>query len=123
MQRSDKEYFHGQLGVEAARIQGILPDSGLTWKVKGELEDDVDIADDDTLAVLHNWQLQMERSSAFTNEDESNSKAIRHRSEPEIIPISELQNQMTDARTERQIVDETESLTPSDVENLNDDQR
>jgi hypothetical protein len=52
MQRQDKEYVHGQMGVEAARIRGILPDTNLCWQVDEEDTSTVKLATEDITFTL-----------------------------------------------------------------------
>ena len=61
MKRHDKEYIHGQLAVEAGRIQGIFPDSQTTWKVHEE--NSVKLATRNIDSTLDNWRHQLSQSS------------------------------------------------------------
>ena len=56
MQRRDKEYVHGQLAVEAAKIQGIFPDIDTIWKVDLQEEDKVETAKEDVDTTIDKWQ-------------------------------------------------------------------
>lgn len=66
MQRRDKEYVHGQLGVEAAHIQGIFLNSETSWEVKEE--GGVEKATEYTDATVQAWRQQMEQSPVFSND-------------------------------------------------------
>jgi hypothetical protein len=128
-QRHDKEYLHGRLGVEAARIRGILPNDEMTWEVDREQERHVYKATDDIDKTLQNWQHQLEESSIFLNAAsiESNVDGGHHETQPEVRLLSDLCQPMRDpkekvTRVENEL-DETEVIKASEFEELNDDQR
>ena len=56
MQRRDKEYVHGQLAVEVAKIQGIFPDIDTIWKVDLQEEDKVETAKEDVDTTIDKWR-------------------------------------------------------------------
>lgn len=88
MQRIDKEYVHGQLAVEAARIQGIFPNRETMWNVGDE--NDVNIAKKDIDDELKSWQHQLEQSSFVTNDTELELNDMENRREGTVLPITEL---------------------------------
>ena len=120
MQRCDKEYVHGQLAVEAARIQGILPEGDTIWEA--DEDDKVSIATGDATVTLHNWRLEMEQLSISTNDaevDDNEKQLIR---EGRVLALSDLWEKTTQERMDALIGDEVECLAPCHVENLNDNQ-
>lgn len=56
MQRHDKEHIHGQLAIEAARMQGIFPDSDITWRVNEENVVNVAANGDEVDVQLNRWR-------------------------------------------------------------------
>ena len=88
MQRCDKEYIHGQLAVESARIQGILPEGDTIWEA---VEDDkVSIATGDATVTLHNWRLEMEQLSISTNDAEVDDNEKQLTREGRVLALSDL---------------------------------
>ena len=118
MQRVDKEYIHGQLAVEAARIQGILPKKETFWDVGDE--NDVNIARSNTDDELKTWQHQLEESSLVTNETELESNVMENRIEGTVLPIADLCNDQNDGNV---IEKEDEQILATDVNKLNEEQR
>ena len=118
MQRIDKEYIHGQLAVEAARIQGILPKKETFWDVGDE--NDVNIARSNTDDELKTWQHQLEESSLVTNETELESNVMENRIEGTVLPIADLCNDQNDGNV---IEKEDEQILATDVNKLNEEQR
>jgi hypothetical protein len=90
MCRKDKEYVHGQLAVEAARIQGILPNGDEMWKVDNE--SCVDIAREDVDDILDDWQHEMDRSMTESMELEVDTcpSVCPKTMKEAVIPISNL---------------------------------
>ena len=88
MQRQDKEYMHGLLGVEAAKIQGIFRDENEVWGIYKEHE--VATAADDMDMKLQRWCSQLEQSSLLTDAPDPLSAAEEHPLEPRVQPISDL---------------------------------
>jgi hypothetical protein len=119
MQRHDKEYVHGQLAVEAARLQGIFPNIDSIWKGDSEEENTVKIADEDVDITINNWQTQLKQSSLITDEINLKSNDRSENMDARVLPISELWN----SSNNKSIFDEMGSSTVTDVDNLNDDQK
>ena len=91
MLKRDREYVHGQLAVEAARIQGILPDDKMNWIVKGEK--DIEKAPPNIDVTLDCWKNELQQSSFMT--DEINLEAhISTSLEPEVCPITNLRERL-----------------------------
>jgi hypothetical protein len=124
MQRQDREYMHGLLGVEAAKIQGIFADSEVTWEV--EEKDDVKIATGDVETSLRNWQDQLQQASISHDEIDENHQKIDVTMEAKVLPTSILQEQMIVKEGEgskESTMKEMETIMATTVEELNDDQR
>ena len=119
MQRRDKEYIHGQLAVEAARIQGIFPDIDTIWKIEQRDEETVQVAKRDVDITIDNWQTQLEQSSLFDSDTNLESNAATEHMEARVTPIS----QMWLPPNHDDVVDEIQSEPIFDINNLNDDQR
>ena len=118
MQRQDKEYVHGQLAVEAARIKGILPDKDEMWKVV-EDENDITMAENDVEKRLNGWRHQMDCYSAIENDVTDDNDGVRNNGDPEVLPISDLWK----VGMLNPTVDEMEKINAIDVNMLNDEQR
>jgi hypothetical protein len=117
MQRHDREYIHGQLAVEAARIQGIFPRSDGMWNVnEGE---NVNVATEDTNTTLKVWRHQLEQSSVIDNGCERESNVGGGINEGEVLPISDLCMSLVHDET---TAGRDEDLQ-LDVSNLKEDQR
>jgi hypothetical protein len=54
LQCHDKEYVHGQLAVEAARMCGIFPNENMSWAVQNR--DEIILATEDRIVNLRQWQ-------------------------------------------------------------------
>ena len=119
MQRRDKEYIHGQLAVEAARIQGIFPDIDTIWKIEQRDEETVQVAKRDVDITIDNWRTQLEQSSLFDSDTNLESNAATEHMEARVTPIS----QMWLPPNHDDVVDEMQSEPIFDINNLNDDQR
>ena len=115
MQRRDREYVHGQLAVEAARIQGVLPDSKTKWDVLPE--SDVETAPPNIEAVLDTWKLELQRSSLLSEETDLDPQISTTISEPGVCPIADLSDLTRGENKER------ETISAIEVDRLNDDQR
>ena len=119
MQRRDREYVHGQLAVEAARIQGIFPDIDTIWKIEERDEETVQVAKRDVDVTIENWRTQLEQSSLFDSDTNLESHAVTEHMEARVMPIS----QMWLPSNHDDVVDEMQSEPVFDFNNLNDDQR
>lgn len=119
MQRRDKEYVHGQLAVEAARIKGIFPNIDAIWKVDSKEEDTVAIAEEDVENTINKWRTQLEQSSLVNDDINLETNTRVENIEAGVMPISQLLNHSNHDDD----MDETTSTSLFDVENLNDDQR
>ena len=119
MQRRDREYVHGQLAVEAARIQGIFPDIDTIWKIEERDEETVQVAKRDVDVTIENWRTQLEQSSLFNSDTNLESHAVTEHMEARVMPIS----QMWLPSNHDDVVDEMQSEPVFDFNNLNDDQR
>ena len=119
MQRRDKEYIHGQLAVEAARIQGIFPDIDTIWKIEQRDEETVQVAKRDVDITIDNWRTQLEQSSLFDSDTNLESNAATEHMEARVTPIS----QMWLPPNHDDVDDEMQSEPIFDINNLNDDQR
>ena len=119
MQRRDREYVHGQLAVEAARIQGIFPDIDTVWKIEQRDEETVQVAKRDVDITIDNWRAQLEQSSLFDNDTNLESNAVTEHMEARVMPIS----QMWSPSNHDDVVDEMRNEPVFDINNLNDDQR
>ena len=118
MQRCDKEYVHGQLVVEAAKIQGIFPDIDTIWKVDLQEEDKVETAKENVNITIDKWRGQLEQSSLTDSDTSLDSDAGRENREAGVMPISQMCIPLTfDA------IDEPQTDSGFDIDNLNDDQR
>ena len=114
MQRQDKEYMHGLLGVEAAKIQGIFRDESKVWDIYKEHE--VATAADDMDMKLQRWRSQLEQSSLLADTPNPLSAVEELPSEPRVQPISDLLQNGEEH-------DEMNIGERNDVEQLNEDQR
>ena len=119
MQRCDKEYVHGQLAVEAARIKGIFPNIDAIWKVDSTEEDTVKIAGEDVDNTINKWQTQLEQSSLVNDDINLETNTRVKNIEAGVMPIFQLLNHSNHDN----VMDKTISTSLFDVENLNDDQR
>ena len=117
MQRRDKEYVHGQLAVEAGRIQGIFPDINAIWKVDSEEDDTVQTAKDNVDITIDKWRCQLERFSLIDSDTNLESNAGTQNLEAGVMPISQLWTPSTS-----EDIDETRK-SDFDIDILNDDQR
>ena len=88
LQCQDKEYVHGQLGVEAAKIKGIFHDDAKGWDVHDEHE--VTSPAEDVETRLQRWRSQLEQSSLSTSNPDPISNYEEHPCEASVIPISDL---------------------------------
>ena len=118
MQRRDKEYVHGQLAVEAAKIQGIFPDIDTIWKVDLQEDDRIETAKEDVDTMIDKWRGQLERSTLIDSDTSLESDARRENREAEVMPISQMCIPLTS-----EAIDETQTDSGFDIDNLNDDQR
>ena len=123
LQQRDKEHVHGQLAIEAARLQGIFSDVDRNWEV--EHEDAVDVAMSDVDTILDEWRSELEQMSLTTNDssggiDDDNS---HHYTSPTVTAMSMLHDDMTANNLDKVVDEGVERLMSTDVENLNDDQR
>ena len=114
MLKRDREYVHGQLAVEAARIQGILPDDKMNWIVKGEK--DIENAPPNIEVTLDCWKNELQQSSFVTDEMNLESH-ISTSLEPEVCPITNLRDGLEED------VNDRNQISPVDVDKLNEDQR
>jgi PIF1-like helicase len=119
MQRQDREYMHGQLAVEAAKIWGIFPDNDISWIVNEEHEVEVKTARGDINSTLQRWRHHLEQSSAFSSDCDLETNNIEHTMEATVIPISDLSNSLSD----NTISIENEKITAMNVDKLNEEQR
>ena len=94
MQRQDKEYIHGQLGVEATRI---LLNTNLCWQIQEEDKSTVKIAMENVNNTLDIWQHHLNQSSANDGDIESDMIVIQHTMQPEVSAISNLWNNTNDS--------------------------
>ena len=117
MQRRDKEYIHGQLAVEAAKIRGIFPTSDGTWTV--DEHESINIATQESCMMLNHWRQQLEESSRRNDEHITNTNDDAHTGEGEVLPISDL---WTPLIVEEE-VKKTNDVLNTDVALLNKDQR
>ena len=118
MQRCDREYVHGQLAIEAARIQGIFPDIDTIWKVDSEDDETVQIAKENVDISIDKWRSQLEQFSLVDSDTNLESNTGTENLEAGMTPISQLLRPTTS-----EDVNEIETNFNSDVEILNDDQR
>ena len=123
MQRQDKEYIHGLLGVEAAKIRGIFQDDSEDWDIREE--EQVSTAADDMDTKLQRWRFQLEQSSLLTDNPDPLLGPEEHSSEARVQAIADLwRNEM---RNEGMNICEKEEMSKDvlhdQVERLNDDQR
>lgn len=123
MQRQDKEYAHGLLAIEAARMREIFSDIDECWKVDDEK--DVTIAMSDVDSKLNEWQVELEETSLASNDaasiiDESDSHCP---TAPTVMPISNMQLEEAHTSIKQMVKEEMEGLMSTDVEQLNDDQQ
>ena len=123
MQRQDKEYIHGLLGVEAAKIRGIFRDEVQDWNILEEHE--ITTAGEGIGAKLQGWRSQLEKSSLLNDNTDPLLNPEDHSSQPRILPISDLLQSATDD-VEMDI--DTENQGEKDpihdsIEQLNEDQR
>ena len=88
MQRHDKEYLHGQLAVEAAKIQGIFPQSDGMWSVNEE--ENVENATQETKSRMKYWHRQLVQLSAINDEWDMGFINSEHTFEGEVLPIYDL---------------------------------
>ena len=116
MQRVDKEYIHGQLAVEAARIQDIFPKKEMPWNVGDE--NDVNVAQQDSDDELKTWQNQLQESSLVTDETELNSNDMSNAIQGKVLPMSDLWEGQETVKEE-----EKEQILATDVDKLNEEQR
>lgn len=122
LQQKDKEYVHGQLAIEAARLKGIFADVDDNWEIEDEAA--VDVATGDVESILDAWHSELEWSSLTFDESISDSDEGRahHFQEPMIAAISALHNFKKPANP-GEIVDEgIEHLMGMNVDELNTDQ-
>lgn len=120
MQRQDKEYVHGQLGVEAARIRGIFPERDEEWIV-GE-EKDVKKAVEEVDDILGSWRSEMERLSSTINNDELTIDSHETGHQSEVIPISDLWE--SDSGEHMDVDDENARFQlMEEITSLNEEQR
>jgi hypothetical protein len=121
MQRQDKEYIHGQLAVEVARMQGIFPRENKTWHVDNE-DQQVDKATANIDSTLAQWQHHLDQTSLVSNEVISDMDEIIHQQskKPMVVPLSDLSDKPND--NIEQLMEGVEHLTSTDVNNLNEDQ-
>lgn len=116
MQRGDKEYIHGLLAIEAARMRGIFSDIDKCWNVVDEK--DVTVAGPEVDSMLNEWREQLERTTLAT--DEVVSDSVSHQpTAPTVTPISTMHID----EPHRDVEEGVECLKSIDVELLNDDQR
>jgi hypothetical protein len=120
MQRHDKEYIHGQLGVEAARIQGIFPDNDAVWEVMEECG--VNIATEDVDVTLGEWRREMEQSSLLKDDPELLLPTMETTSQPTVIQISDLQVEIHQQKSREDSMNDDEIIA-GDISFLNGDQR
>ena len=116
MQRVDKEYIHGQLAVEAARIQGIFPKKEMPWNVGDE--NNVNVAQQDSDDELKTWQNQLQESSLVTDETELNSNDMSNAIQGKVLPMSDLWEGQEIVKEE-----EKEQILATDVDKLNEEQQ
>ena len=116
MQRVDKEYIHGQLAVEAARIQDIFPKKEMPWNVGDE--NNVNVAQQDSDDELKTWQNQLQESSLVTDETELNSNDMSNAIQGKVLPMSDLWEGQEIVKEE-----EKEQILATDVDKLNEEQR
>ena len=122
LQRQDKEYVHGQLGVEAAKIKGIFHDDVKGWDVHDEHE--VTSPAEDVETRLQQWRSQLEQSSLSTSNPDPISNFEEHPCEAGVIPISDLCQEEIDDGMSRRVDDECMVDTiQNEIDQLNDDQR
>ena len=123
MQRQDKEYIHGLLGVEAAKIQGVFRDGSEDWDIWEEQE--VATAANNIDTKLQRWRFQLEQSSLLTDNHDPLSGPEEHSSEARVQAIADLwQNEVRNEGTnicERE--DMWKDVLHNQVERLNDDQQ
>ena len=123
LQRRDKEYLHGQLGVEAAQIQGIFGNDDENWCVRDEAEAERAIGDVD--AILQRWHSQLDQSPLFTNDPDPGIDAMETANDPRVLPISDLNENVT-VEDNKDILYDTngrKQTLQDEIEMLNDDQR
>ena len=94
MQRQDKEYIHGLLGVEVAKIRGIFQDDVQDWSILDEHE--ITLAAEDMDTKLQGWRTQLEESSLLTDNPDPLSNLENYSSEARVLPISDLWQSPTD---------------------------
>ena len=121
MQRRDKEYVHGQAAIEVARLKGIFLNNDTTWDVNSEK--DIDIASDDVDEKLDFWKDELQKSSVDVDETSLEWKENEVMRGPEVVAMSDLWSPNNGERNEDVDVDDTNRIMPTDIANLNDDQR
>jgi hypothetical protein len=121
MQRNDREYVYGQLAIEAARIQKILPNENVAWIV--ENEKDVDVASNDVDVMLDSWKDELQQSSLVVNETSLECGGFEQEREAEVVSISELWNPMSRDERNDVGVDDANRISAIDIDKLNKDQR
>lgn len=120
LQRLDKEYIHSQLGVEAAKIQGIFPDDEMKWSIAKDEE--IKVAHEDSLDVLHNWQHQLDQILEIVNNKDFNLTENPQLRPAQVLPISDLSHDIESPES-MSTIEETDMLAPCEIASLNDDQR
>ena len=114
-------YIHGQLGVEAARIWGILPNANLCWQIQEEDKGTVKIAMENIGNTLDIWQHQLNQSATNDGNLKSDMNVIWHTMWSEVSAMSDLCNYITNNNL--RCDHKTEYVLLTDVESLNDDQQ
>ena len=117
MQRQDREYVHGQLAVEAARIQGIFPKGNEGWSVKEDTN--VTHANEETSSIIDKWRHQLAEISVAANDIENKADDIGHDMDSTVVPVSELWT----PQLHRDPIMESATIPPMKIEELNNDQK
>jgi PIF1-like helicase len=118
MQRNDKEYNHGVLAIEAARMRGIFPSKDERWIVKDEV--DVNMETRETQTRLDTWRHQLETlSDNIDDNGDPMNNDINHTIEGNVVPMSDLWMPFSQDPTLTNMQSEDE---PEDFR-LNDDQQ
>ena len=117
MQRQNREYVHGQLAVEAARIQGIFPNGNERWSVNED--DNVNSANEKTSSLIDIWHHQLAQMSDIGNDLGNKPEEVEHDMDSMVVPVSDLWV----PQLHNEAIATSERMTPMKIEELNDDQR
>ena len=122
IRRHDKEYVHGQLAIEAARIRGIFSSFDERWNIGDEK--DVIVATSDVDSMLCEWQQQLEQSSLASVEVNLDADEMPyHHNHPTVTPISNLRENRSNPTAGKDVDEGIEKVKSTDVKDLKDDQR